>query len=83
MATATGTTLFDVNTANDTLVIQSPANAAYATHADELYRFALRELRDEGSVQDVVQEVFLRAWRAADSYDARFSGVRTWLFTIG
>lgn len=29
-----------------------------------------------------MQEVFLRAWRAADSYDARLGGVRTWLFTI-
>ncbi len=56
--------------------------AAYATHADELYRFALRELRDEGWAQDVVQDVFLRAWRAADSYDAQLGGVRTWLFTI-
>ncbi|MGH3751855.1 MAG: sigma-70 family RNA polymerase sigma factor [Pseudonocardiaceae bacterium] len=56
--------------------------AAYATHSDELYRFALRELRDEGWAQDVVQEVFLRAWRAADSYDAQLGGVRTWLFTI-
>ena len=52
--------------------------AAYATHADELYRFALRELRGEGSAQDVS----LRAWWAADSYDARLGGVRTWLFTV-
>jgi RNA polymerase sigma-70 factor (ECF subfamily) len=55
---------------------------AYAAHADELYRFALRALRDDGWAQDVVQEVFLRAWRAADSYDALLGGVRTWLFTI-
>lgn len=37
---------------------------------------------EERWAQDVVQEVFLRAWRAADSYDARLGGMRTWLFTI-
>jgi len=56
--------------------------AAYAAHADEVYRFALRQLRDEGWAQDVVQEVFLRAWRAAGSYDSRLAGLRGWLFSI-
>jgi sigma-70-like protein len=30
----------------------------------------------------VVQEVFLRAWRAADGDDPRLSSLRTWLFAI-
>jgi RNA polymerase sigma-70 factor, ECF subfamily len=56
--------------------------AAYATHGAELYRFALRQLRDDHAAQDVVQEVFLRAWRAGDSYDPQLSSPRTWLFAI-
>jgi len=56
--------------------------AAYAAHGPELYRFALRQLGDGGAAQDVVQEVFLRAWRAADSYDPQLAGLRTWLFAI-
>ena len=39
------------------------AREAYAAHGAELYRFALRQLGDGGAAQDVVQEVFLRAWR--------------------
>ena len=56
--------------------------AAYAAHGAELYRFALRQLGDGGAAQDVVQEVFLRAWRAADSYDPELASLRTWLFAI-
>ncbi|MCW2584023.1 MAG: polymerase, sigma-24 subunit, subfamily [Klenkia sp.] len=58
------------------------AREAYAAHGAELYRFALRQLGDGGAAQDVVQEVFLRAWRAADSYDPQLAGLRTWLFAI-
>ena len=56
--------------------------AAYTAHGPELYRFALRQLGDGGAAQDVVQEVFLRAWRAADSYDPQLATLRTWLFAI-
>ena len=56
--------------------------AAYAAHGPELYRFALRQLGDGGAAQDVVQEVFVRAWRAAGSFDPRLAGLRTWLFAI-
>src|SRR3712207_7841140 len=59
-----------------------PIGAAYAAHGAELYRFALRQLGDGGAAQDVVQEVFLRAWRSADAYDPRLAGLRTWLFAI-
>jgi RNA polymerase sigma-70 factor, ECF subfamily len=61
---------------------QLDVRAAYAAHGPELYRFAMRQLGDGGAAQDVVQEVFLRAWRAADSYDPQLASLRTWLFAI-
>ncbi|MGC4938188.1 sigma-70 family RNA polymerase sigma factor [Kribbella sp. DT2] len=56
--------------------------AAYAEHGAELYRYALRQLDDEGAARDVVQETFLRAWRAADRYDPSLASLRVWLFAI-
>lgn len=56
--------------------------AAHQAHAGELFRFALRSIGDRGAAEDVVQEVFLRAWRAADSYDPRRASLRVWLFAI-
>jgi RNA polymerase sigma factor (sigma-70 family) len=38
--------------------------------------------RDNGLAEDVSQEVFVRAWRAAGSYDRRKASVLTWLLTI-
>jgi RNA polymerase sigma-70 factor (ECF subfamily) len=55
---------------------------AYAAHGPELYRFAVRTLGDPGAAQDVVQETFLRAWRAADLFDPELASVRVWLFAI-
>ncbi|MHA7276424.1 sigma-70 family RNA polymerase sigma factor [Arthrobacter sp. HLT1-21] len=55
---------------------------AYVAHGAELYRFALRSLGDDGVAQDVVQETFLRAWRARDRYDPSLSSLRVWLFSI-
>ena len=56
--------------------------AAYREHGPELYRFVLRGLGDSGAAQDVVQETFVRAWRAADRFDPELSSLRGWLFAI-
>jgi RNA polymerase sigma-70 factor (ECF subfamily) len=56
--------------------------AAYDAHGAELYRFARRSLGDASLAEDVVQEAFLRAWRASSSYDPALSSQRTWLFAI-
>lgn len=56
--------------------------AAYATHGAELYRFALRRLGDDGLAQDSVQEVFVRAWRAAEQFDPSVASLRAWLYGI-
>ncbi|QDC23672.1 sigma-70 family RNA polymerase sigma factor [Georgenia yuyongxinii] len=47
-----------------------------------VYGLALSITRDPALAEDVSQEVFIRAWRAAASYDVRRASVLTWLLTI-
>jgi RNA polymerase sigma-70 factor (ECF subfamily) len=56
--------------------------AAYAAHGGELYRAARRLTGDAHHAEELVQETFLRAWRAADRFDERLGSLRTWLFGI-
>ena len=56
--------------------------ALYRAYAGELYGFALNALGDRGTAEEVVQEVFTRAWRHAATYDQRRGSVRTWLYQI-
>ena len=64
------------------LTDEADLRQAYNTHVGELYRFALRATGDQGSSQDIVQETFLRAWRAADRFDPSLASLRVWLFAI-
>ncbi len=61
---------------------EDAVGAAYEAHGAELYRFVLRGLGDNGAAQDVVQETFLRAWRAAHRFDPQLASLRVWLFAI-
>lgn len=54
----------------------------YVAHAGELYGVALRSLGSEVDAEHVVEETFLRAWRAADRFDPELGSMRTWLFAI-
>jgi RNA polymerase sigma-70 factor, ECF subfamily len=56
--------------------------ALYRSYSAELFGFALGALDDRGTAEEVVQEVFTRAWRHAGSYDASRGSVRTWLYGI-
>lgn len=47
-----------------------------------VFGLAVSITRDAAVAEDVAQEVFLRAWRAAGGYDARRGSVLTWLLTI-
>jgi RNA polymerase sigma-70 factor (ECF subfamily) len=51
------------------------------THLDSLYRAALRVTRVPADAEDLVQETYLRAFRASDSYTPD-TNLRAWLFTI-
>jgi RNA polymerase sigma-70 factor (ECF subfamily) len=54
----------------------------YRRYAGQLFGFACNALGDRELAEEVVQDVFARAWRHADDYDRRRASVRTWLYSI-
>lgn len=54
-------------------------NAAVDAHADGIYRFALKHLRDTDQAKDVVQETFARLWSRIDQVDG--AKAKSYLFT--
>jgi len=50
-------------------------------HLDAVYRFALRLSGSPDEAQDLVQETFLRAFKAWDQFE-RGTNAKSWLFTI-
>jgi RNA polymerase sigma-70 factor (ECF subfamily) len=55
---------------------------AYEAYGAGIYRFAVGTLRDPGLAEEVVQDTFVRAWRARHRYDPAAGSPRTWLFAI-
>jgi RNA polymerase sigma-70 factor (ECF subfamily) len=55
---------------------------AYADHGRVLYGFVVNAVDDRADAEDLVQEVFTRAWRSSSRYDPARASVRTWLFAI-
>src|SRR5438093_5951053 len=53
----------------------------FARYNMRVFRFALRFVRDESLAEDLVNEVFLEAWRQAGKFEER-SQVSTWLLAI-
>ena len=54
-------------------------NSAVDLHADGMYRFALKHLRDADRAKDVVQESFARLWMKVDSVEG--NKAKSYLFT--
>lgn len=53
--------------------------ALYDAHGRAAYTLALHLLGDRMAAEDVVQDVFVNLWRAADQFDQRRGTQRTWL----
>lgn len=54
-------------------------NSAVDLHADGIYRFAVKHLRDTDRAKDVVQESFARLWQKVD--DVEGAKAKSYLFT--
>src|SRR5215831_4616940 len=55
--------------------------AAALPHLNDIYRTATRLLSDSGKAEDVLQEVYLQAWKSFDKFEAG-TNCRAWLFKI-
>ncbi|MPZ59936.1 MAG: sigma-70 family RNA polymerase sigma factor [Propionibacteriales bacterium] len=66
------------------LAIDDPAAATAFVRRFQgrVFGLALAVTRDPALAEDVAQEAFVRAWRAAPTYDAGRASVGTWLLTI-
>ena len=54
----------------------------YDRHSRLLYSVILRIVRSESDAEDVLQEVFVRVWIRADSYDDRLGSPAAWLVRV-
>lgn len=56
-------------------------NKCVDEHADGLYRFILKNIRDEDEARDIVQDTFEKMWRSREQVDG--SKCKSYLFTAG
>ena len=58
------------------------ATAFVRRYQARVFGLAVTMVGDPAVAEEIAQEAFTRAWRHADSYDARRGRVVTWLLTI-
>ena len=56
-------------------------NQCVDTHADGLYRFILKNIKDDDAARDVVQDAFTKMWEKHENIDGEKS--KSYLFTAG
>jgi len=57
-------------------------DALFGRHGDRVHGLLLRMLGASGEAEEVLQEVFLQAWKKADSYRPDRSSPRGWLLVM-
>lgn len=54
----------------------------YHTYSGALYGLILKWIKDTEVAENLLQDVFLKAWRSKDLYDASKGKIFTWLYNI-
>ncbi len=60
---------------------QQAMQVLYNRHYQRIFRFIVRQIRDEMMAEDILNDVFLDCWRQAGKFEGR-SAVSTWLTAI-
>ncbi len=61
---------------------QGALMALYERYGNLVYSLALRVLRQPSLAEEVTQDVFLKLWRQADSWDPTMGRFSSWLLTV-
>ncbi|MCY0875707.1 MAG: sigma-70 family RNA polymerase sigma factor [Firmicutes bacterium] len=56
--------------------------AFYDRYERLVFSFAVRCVSDRNAAEEIVQDVFMKVWRSAESYDGAQGKLTTWLLTI-
>ncbi len=59
-----------------------PFEEVYEEHYKALYNYVYMQLLHRQDAEDIVADVFTRAYNAYDTYDPRTASEKTWLFRI-
>ncbi len=51
-------------------------------HSGALFAYVVRQVSDRQRAEDIVQEVFFRAWKRAETFQSARGDLRGWLFAI-
>lgn len=77
------TRIDDASLMRQIAIRQSDAlNDLYDRYGRLVYSIALNSVGDQDIAEEIVQDVFTRAWEKANTYDAGIAKVSTWLITI-
>ncbi|PZQ16884.1 MAG: RNA polymerase subunit sigma [Ancylobacter novellus] len=56
--------------------------ALYRATSPKLYAICLRILKDRGEAEDALQDIYVKIWRGAKSYNAAAGSPNTWMSSI-
>lgn len=56
--------------------------SVYATMFNQVYRLAVRVVRDPGMAEDITQEALVEAWRKSPEFDPSRGSAKAWILTI-
>ena len=54
----------------------------YSIYLDAIYRYVFYHVRDKMTAEDIVEEVFVKAWKAIDSCKGKERTFSSWLYRI-
>ena len=62
--------------------VEVALSALYDRYARTVYGVGLKILGNRSLAEDLVQEVFLKVWRSADTFDSSRGSFSTWLYRV-
>ena len=54
----------------------------YIIYVERIYRYVFYQVKDKMTAEDIVQDVFIKAWRAIDSCRGKEKTFSAWLYSI-